>query len=95
MQVTKELIENDIVALKAQVEQIKASMASTMGALSALEGVLAYMNRPEPAPTLDISDTNKAVQESLEAISLQDIAEEIAGPGAEVEIEPMEWHNGR
>lgn len=93
MQVTKELIENDIKGMKSQIEQLKASLAQSQGALSVLENIVSYMDKEEPvpeAPKDEISDANKEVQDNLEAMSLQELAEAVGGPGAIAEIEAIE-----
>lgn len=82
MQVTKELIQNDIVAMNSQLETLKAQVAQTTGALSTLQGILAYMEAPDPVPPTAISDENKAVQDAL---TLRQVAEAVAGPGAVAE----------
>lgn len=50
MQVTKELIDNDILAMQNQLENLKAQMAQTMGALSTLKGIKEYLEKPDPEP---------------------------------------------
>lgn len=48
MQVTRELIEQDIKASEVRLEEFKALTAQVAGALSTLKNILAYMDKPEP-----------------------------------------------
>lgn len=105
MQVTKELIDKDIAGLNAQLEQLKAQAAQTAGALSVLKNIREYMDLPEPEAVPVISDANKAVQDEVEAMSQkeishalseQELADLVAGPGASVEaIEPIKVANAQ
>jgi len=86
MQLTKELVQADIKNLEAQ-------MASLSGSLNYARQVLQFLDRPEPTA---ISPQNAAMQEYEEnkqaALTEQEFAEVVAGPGAVVEaIEPI--HN--
>ena len=73
MQITKELIDNDIKGIEAQMEQLKVSVAQAAGALSTLKAIRDFLDRPEEKPkakaepaAIDpnvISDTNKIVQD--------------------------------
>lgn len=106
MQITKELLQQDERNLEAQIEQLKNGLAQSQGALQTIKGILAFLDREEveaksevaqeAQPRTDISETNKAVQDAVEArmhadaIPLSEIAEAIAGAGAVVEaIEPL------
>jgi hypothetical protein len=94
MQITKELIENDIRQSEATLENLKASMNQYIGAIAVLKNMLAYMDKEEPLPeepSQEISAENKEVQDKIEeAMSMQELAEAVAGPGA-VADEPVEF----
>lgn len=98
MKITAEQLQNDITALEGQLEQAKASVAQTTGALSVLRNIKAYVEAPEPVEQTEeqkaeeqnkISDENaeiqKTVQDRQDALSLQQVAELVAGPGATAE----------
>jgi hypothetical protein len=93
VQVTKELIESEIKGVEGQIEQLKSSLFQAQGALIMLQGIHQFIEKPEPqVNSLDISQVNKAVQDMLEtkqqkekALSMQEVAELVAGPGAVVE----------
>lgn len=105
MQVTKELIDNDIRGMETQLEQLKAQAAQTAGALAVLKNIREYLDQPEPEVVPAISDVNKTVQDDVEAMSQkeishalteQELAELVAGPGASVEaIEPIKVANAQ
>lgn len=48
MQITAELIVNDIKGVEQQIEQLKAQMAQALGALSVLKTMQEYLDKPEP-----------------------------------------------
>lgn len=47
MQVTKELIDADIDGVENQLEQLKAQVAQTTGALAVLKNIREYLDKPE------------------------------------------------
>lgn len=63
MQVTQELLDNEIKSVETQLENAKASVASTTGALVVLKGIRDYLNKEGPKPEPDISSVNKEIQE--------------------------------
>lgn len=105
MDLTKELLDNEIASVSAKLSEVTASANKIAGALSVLQDLRKYMDKAEEveiggekvelnAPTQDntkISDENLAIQEAVdakEALSLQQVAELVAGPGATAE-EPV------
>lgn len=48
MQVTKELLDNDIKGMENSLENLKAQMAQTVGALTTLKNIRDYVVKPEP-----------------------------------------------
>lgn len=87
MQITKELIENDIRSLEVQRDNLKSSLDRSEGALATLKNILMFLDAPEPTPPVEgISDVNKAVQDELQAyMTEKELAEAVGGPGAVVE----------
>lgn len=79
MQVTKELIENDIRAMEAQLENAKAQLNQIVGSLATLKGVKEFLEKEEPKPaeaSTEISEENAKVQAEVEAaMALNDTAE--------------------
>lgn len=47
MRVTKELIENDIVGMEKQIEQLKARLDQSAGALAVLKGMRDFLDKKE------------------------------------------------
>lgn len=101
MQLTKELLVQEIAQSEAQVVDAKSNFDRASGALATLKNVLKYLEQPDPipeAPRTDISPENAAIQAADEArmamydeaVPLELIAEAVAGPGATVEIEPFD-----
>lgn len=90
MQITKELLDQEIAGMQAQQKQAEALVAQTTGALTILTGLKDYLARQSEGSDV-ISSENKAVQDELEnqnAIRVEDLATLIGGPGAEFEIIP-------
>lgn len=85
MNITAELLDKDIAETKKQMvqfqqtmDQAKALLAQTSGALLVLKNMRAFLDLPEPTIA------------EKPAIPIQDIAEAVAGPGAVVEaIDPI------
>lgn len=97
MQVTKELIDKDIAGLTAQIQQLvqqieqqKLAVAQLNGALATLHNIQEFLDRPEPevVATTEISPENQAIQDrdQARALSMTEVAELVAGPGAEAEL---------
>lgn len=63
MQVTKELIENDIVQTEAQLEQLKAQAAQVAGALAVLRNIRDYLDKPEEVKAEEAAGPVSAVEE--------------------------------
>lgn len=67
MQVTKELIVSDITAMENNVENLKAQLAQSIGALTTLKNIKEYMDKPEEEVKAEIAvaqDTAEAVEVS-------------------------------
>lgn len=48
MQITKELIDNDIKGMEATVEEFKARIAQALGALTTLRNMRMHLDKEEP-----------------------------------------------
>lgn len=89
MQITKELMDNEIALMQARLKETEASVNKLTGALVTLQDFRAYLDREEPVaavnvPSTEISPENAEIQARDEhrAISIQELAEMVAGPGA-------------
>lgn len=85
MMLTKELVQQDIANLEANLKNVEASMNKIIGALTFAKDLVAFMDREEEAPKVntDISEENAAIQaREEEAMSLQALADSIDGPAA-------------
>lgn len=89
MQITKEQMVSEIAQTKANIENAKAQVHQLTGALVVLENIQKYLDTPTPEPeaSTHISEENRAIQDR--DMSMQDLAELVAGPGATAEIEPL------
>jgi len=81
MQVTKELIDQDIKGMEAQQKSLEVSLAQTSGALTTLRAIRDFLDRPEPEVAkkaeveveveaedyTKISDANQEVQDRVAA----------------------------
>lgn len=84
MNITKELLEKEIVQMESRHNNYRALADQTAGALVVLKDLRTFLDRPEPP---EISEENKAVQDAL---TPEELAEIVAGPGAVVEqISPI------
>lgn len=91
MQITKELLDTEIAQMQAQLKEVEASANKLAGAVITLQDLRRYMDKEEPPDTTTISEENAAIQardEAAMALSLQEFAELVAGPGAVAE-EPV------
>lgn len=64
MQVTKELVENDIKGMEAEFEQLKARVAQAAGALNVLKNMRDYLDKPEPEVKQEEVVVTKVVPEN-------------------------------
>jgi hypothetical protein len=87
MQITKELLDQEITNMEARHEQAKAQANQLAGAVVVLKDLRNYLDREEPKAEdkTEISAENKAIQDREEARSLAEVAEDVAGPGAVAE----------
>lgn len=65
MQVNKELLDKEIEAMKAQIEQIKTSAAQAAGALAVLQGMRAYLDKEEE-PKVEEAIVGEPIAETVE-----------------------------
>lgn len=99
MDITKELLDQNISTMRGRFDEAVASANKIAGAIAILEDLRKFSDVEPPDPTV-ISDENAAIQNNVEtkireaegkdAIPLQDFAEALAGAGAEVgEVEAV------
>lgn len=95
MQLTEELLVSEINRLEAERKNAEQAYHRFDGALTFAKDTLAFMRRV-PAKKTDISPENAAIQEEFErqqnvaaepaAMTVQQFAEAVAGPGATAEV---------
>lgn len=89
MQVTTERLQAEMVGLEARLKETEASANKIAGAILMLKDVMAFLELPEAQDNTKISAENAKIQARDEAVSLQQVAEIVAGPGATAD-EPEE-----
>ena len=105
MQITKELLDGEIVTLQFRLKDQEASANKLAGALVVLQDLRRYLDREEEKEKAEveaqveasrnfISEENAAIQKRDEeqALSMQEFAEIVAGPGATAE-EPQPYYD--
>lgn len=87
MQITKELLTNDILALEGNVENLKAQLAQAVGALTTLKNVREYLEKPEP-------EVEKEAEKSVDVVEEKVVEKVVDGHGKYVEKQVVEEANG-
>jgi len=110
VQITKELLDNEIATLQFRIKETEASVNKFAGALVVLQDLRRYLDRDEEKEKAEveaqaeaardfISEENAAIQKRDEeqALSMKQFAEIVAGPDATAEIvdeEPQPYYDG-